>query len=52
MSNDRTVTLKLPSEVWEATRIAAGRELINMSQVVRIALLKELRQRGVLPDAA
>jgi hypothetical protein len=43
----KTFTFRLPSELADAMQVAARREMVSLSDLVRLALLKDLRSRGV-----
>jgi hypothetical protein len=48
----RIIGFAVPNELAAATRAAAEREFISMSDVCRRALVIELKARGLLTDAA
>jgi hypothetical protein len=49
---DRSFSVRLPSVVATALDTAATSDLLSLSDVVRMAILKDLRQRGLLKSAA
>ena len=48
----KTFTFRLPGALATAMQTAADRELVSMSDLVRQAILKDLRQRGLLEQHA
>jgi hypothetical protein len=47
----RTFTFRLPVRLVEAMQSAAHREMLSMSDLARLAIAKDLRQRGMFGDS-
>jgi hypothetical protein len=45
-----TLSFKCPAKLSEAVRKLAGRDLVSLSDVIRGAVLRDLRSRGLLDD--
>jgi hypothetical protein len=51
-SSQRLVGFYVPPAIAAATKAAADREMLSMSDICRRALVVELKARGFLTDAA
>jgi hypothetical protein len=49
---DRSFSVRLPGAVATALETAATSDLLSLSDVARMAILKDLRQRGLLKSVA
>jgi len=48
---EEIIAFKLPAALFKATKAAADRDMSTVSHVVRTALLRDLRERGLLEEA-
>lgn len=49
---DKFVSFRCPPRLARAMANAADREMISMSDIIRQAVIKELRQRGLMDEVA
>jgi hypothetical protein len=48
---DKTVVFRVTPLLASAMATAASNDLLSVSDVIRLALVKDLRQRGLMPSA-
>ena len=48
---EETIAVKMPTALRKAVQTAADRDLSTISHIVRTALLRDLRERGLLAEA-
>jgi hypothetical protein len=49
---NKTVVFRVPPLLANAMATAASNDLLSVSDVIRLALVKDLRQRGLMPAAS
>jgi hypothetical protein len=49
---NKTVVFRVPPLLASAMATAASNDLLSVSDVIRLALVKDLRQRGLMPAAS
>jgi hypothetical protein len=49
---DKTVVFRVPPLLASAMATAASNDLLSVSDVIRLALVKDMRQRGLMPAAS
>jgi predicted HicB family RNase H-like nuclease len=49
---DKFVSFRCPPKLARAMATAANREMISMSDIIRQAVIRELRQRGFMDERA